>query len=109
MKNKFITAAILAGLLLILAGCYTPSPLYGTWQEGSGTTTFVFSPDGSFSMSIKSTAETSTDTGTWQTIDNVLILRFDEKSYMFEWEIRGAILHLTLDEDNNYTLFHVSK
>lgn len=114
--NKFRLVFIAGAALFVLAiaSCYTPSPLYGTWADNSGSK-IVFISDGSYTATIVNTAGTSTNyNGTWTVLDNVLIFSKDTGSSIdTEWDIRGSMLYLDWTDDaggiQSLTLYHISK
>lgn|SRR5574344_909947 len=115
MKTKSRIQIIIVALLVVLAtSCYTPSPLYGTWADNSGSK-ITFMDDGTFNASITDTAGTLTVyDGSWAVIDNVLIFTKSSGSVVdTEWDVRGAMLYLDWVDDYNetqsLTLYHVSK
>lgn len=123
MKKNIFIGLVLVGILVFLASCYTPSPLYGTWQDNTGSK-ITFVSDGTYSSTIpiydKADSPTDTASGEWQVNDNVLVLsRKSGGSFVTEWEIRGSILYFmnfsvygsdgTMYEKQNMTLYRISK
>lgn len=116
MKNIIKSISILFTTLFLLASCYTPSPLYGTWTDNDGNK-IQFRDNGTFSASIlDSSDKLITYEGDWATIDNVLIfnIKGEEASYNrnTEWDIRGAMLSLTWTANNGtrvLTLYHTAR
>ena len=103
-KNYLIAAALLCGALF--AGCYTPSPLYGTWADNSGNK-ITFLSDGSFVAKITDSNRADTKPiqyeGTYTVIDNVLVFSYQAKTMNTEWDIRGSLLHCTWTFENTHT------
>lgn len=92
MKTKKIILAAISIITLsfLLNSCYTPSPLYGTWANNDQNK-ITFIADGTYTAKIAG----ENKEGTWQTIDNVLVISFDGgNTSITEWEIRGNILYL---------------
>ena len=91
-----------------LVGCYTRSPLYGTWVDSSTGNSLVFQSTGDFVARIaNSSGTTVTYQGTYSTVDNVLIfLVTDPSSYTVptEWDVRGSVLYCTWTIDNETTV-----
>jgi hypothetical protein len=114
MKKTFISGLLISLLLILFAGCYTPSPLYGSWSDNAGNKISFFD-DGSFSSNVLNAEGTSIDySGNYMCIDNVLIFNTNTGiSINTEWDIRGAILYLTWtpgnEETKNLTLYHTSR
>lgn len=116
-KKIFIIASILL-LSLSFSSCYIPSPLYGTWEDNSGSK-LVFLQDNTFNGSIKNTdGETIQYAGNYSVIDNVLVFLFKEPetySINTEWDLRGAIMTLQWTDTKNaienktLTLYHTAK
>lgn len=119
IKKFFAVLTVLTVALFTFEGCYTPSPLYGTWADNNGNQ-IKFISDGSFVATIKGSIEGqfSKYSGEWITLDNVLIFTYSSDSSPVslvmntEWDIRGAMLYLTWTTDNNtkiLTLYHTAK
>lgn len=114
--KKIIFAALLITIGVLFTSCYTPSPLYGTWQDNAGGT-LKFFDDGTFSGSLKgSEGNTIMYSGSYSVIDNVIVFLFKEPetySINSEWDIRGAMLYITwTDAENNtknLTLSHTAR
>lgn len=115
--RKALTAAALLLLTTLAFSCYIPSPLYGTWTDGSGNQNIIFMDDGTFSANIKNSDGTLTPyTGEWLVIDNCLSLSIKgESNYMrnADWSLNGAILYINwVSEDNSrkqLTLYHTAR
>lgn len=115
IKNK-ITALLIAFTALILASCYTPSPLYGSWSDNDGNK-IQFMSDGTFSATItdSETGIVQSFEGTYEVIDNVIIFNVTgdaEFTRTTEWDMRGAILYLTWTTKGttkNLVLYHTSR
>lgn len=94
-KSFFISLVLLAGLLFI--SCYTPSPLYGRWNDNSGNS-LTFFPDYTFSGSVVGNEDkVIIYSGSYTVIDNVIVFLFKEpetNTINVEWDIRGAMLYL---------------
>ena len=119
MKTKKIfsvwAAVFTAAVLFLLAGCYAPNPLYGTWTDNDGNK-IQFIDDGTFSAMIKDSDDNLISySGDWATVDNVLIFQIKgDNSYTrnTEWDLRGAMLYLTWTANNStkmLTLYHTAR
>lgn len=115
MKNKLFFGSLLITAVLLLASCYTPSPLYGTWTDNNGDK-IAFFDDGSFMATIVDAEDNVKNyEGNYNCIDNVLVFNITgESSYSIntEWDIRGALLYLTWTMNNNtrlLTLYHTAR
>lgn len=122
MKNKLkklvLTSFILiAGLfinLFVFSGCYTPSPLYGTWMDNAGNTV-RFQSDGSFSAKVKLPSNVASYEGTYVVMDNSLVFEVENPSYrvLSEWDVRGSMLYINWKDYEgdkvSITLYLVSK
>ena len=114
-KNAAVVLAA-AVLLCVLAGCYTPNPLYGTWADNDGNK-IQFIDDGTFSAIIKDSDDNLISySGDWAAIDNVLIfsIKGEDNAYTrnTEWDLRGAMLYLTWTSNNStkmLTLYHTAR
>ncbi len=93
--ERAVVLVFAAAFLAALLGCYTPSPLYGTWVDNSGNT-IRFQSDGSFSAKVKTTTGTESYQGTYVVNDNVLVFEIESPSYnvVSEWDVRGSMLYL---------------
>lgn len=118
MKNKFFKLT-LASFVLVLglfafSGCYTPSPLYGTWMDNAGNTV-RFQSDGSFSAKVKTSSSLASYEGTYIVLDNCLVFEVENPSYkvVSEWDVRGSILYVVWKDSESdtvsLTLYLVSK
>jgi len=106
----FIT---ITSLIILLASCYTPSPLYGTWSDNDGNK-IVFFDDGSFKATTKEADENSISyEGTYQVIDNIINFNISApvtSNRVGEWDIRGAILYITFTgKDKALILYHTAR
>ena len=116
MKNikKTLEWLIFAELVLLFAGCYVPSPLYGTWADNNGNK-ISFVSDGTFVATITdlNTKEKTVTQGDYTVIDNVICFSTtDGISINTEWDIRGSMLYITWTKGgitNVMTLYHISK
>lgn len=122
MKNRlkkitFTSFILVAGLFINLfafSGCYTPSPLYGTWMDNAGNTV-RFQSDGSFSAKVKTFSSLASYEGTYIVLDNCLIFEVENPSYkvVSEWDVRGSMLYVDWkDSDSDtvsLTLYLISK
>ncbi|WP_407426997.1 hypothetical protein [Treponema sp.] len=114
MKKNICFTAIFGLFLVILASCYTPSPIYGTWADNAGNK-ITFVDDGSYSATVLDSTNTKVFySGTWVVNGNVLVFsKNNGTSINTEWDLRGSILYLdwTDDEANtkSLSLYHVSK
>ena len=116
MKNikKTLEWLIFAELVLLFAGCYVPSPLYGTWADNNGNK-ISFVSDGTFVATITdlNTKEKTVTQGDYTVIDNVICFSTtDGVSINTEWDIRGSMLYITWTKGgitNVMTLYHISK
>ncbi len=116
MKNikKTLKWLIFSELILLFAGCYVPSPLYGTWADNNGNK-ISFVSDGTFVAAITdlNTKEKTVTQGDYTVIDNVICFSTtDGVSINTEWDIRGSMLYITWTKGgvtNVMTLYHISK
>lgn len=116
MKNikKTLEWLIFLELILLFAGCYVPSPLYGTWADNNGNK-ISFVSDGTFVATITdlNTKEKTVTQGDYTVIDNVICFSTtDGVSINTEWDIRGSMLYITWTKGgitNVMTLYHISK
>lgn len=113
IKKTFITLSTIFALFT-LSSCYTPSPLYGTWNDNLGNK-ITFISDGTFVAKIfdKYNQPTSYD-GEYTVIDNVIVFSTKTgKIINTEWDIRGSLLYLTWTSEENetfaLTLYHTAK
>lgn len=99
-----IFALAFASAFLIF-GCYTPSPLYGTWVDNSGNT-IRFQSDYTFSAKMKTSSGSEASQGTYSLHNNVITFDVENPSYtvVSEWDIRGSILYLTWKSSGDETL-----
>ena len=75
----FTTTIFVTMLTTMLAACYTPNPLYGTWSDNDGNK-IQFIDDGTFTATIKdSDNQLISYSGDWSTVDNVLIFKIKGK------------------------------
>lgn len=122
MKKRFLLGTIILSLAMLFISCYTPSPLYGTWSDGNNGNKIIFFPDGTFSADLKYNSETYEYSGTYDTIDNVIIFTITNTTdpsaslgtLPREWSISGAImkLHKFRDDESaasDLTLYHYSR
>lgn len=114
-KTHIILSAFVAAVLLALfSSCYTPSPLYGTWSDNSGSK-ITFIDDGSYVATIvDNTGKKTNYQGSYTVLGNVLIFsKEDGSSIDTEWDIRGSMLYLDWVNDESeiqaLVLYHVSK
>jgi len=100
--------------LMIFVSCYTPSPIYGTWADNTGSK-ITFIDDGSYTATIVNSAgEKTLYQGSWTVMENVLIFTKESGSSInTEWDIRGSMLYLDWVDDEgeiqSLVLYHVSK
>ncbi len=100
--------------VLTLNACYSPSPLYGTWTDNTGSN-IRFQSDGTFSAKIKTTSSVEAYQGTFTVLDNVLNFQIENPSYnvVSEWDLRGSILFIdwvtSTKEQVKLRLYHTSK
>lgn len=128
IKVGFCAVALVA--VLVVTGCYEPSPLYGAWQDNSGNT-IRFVEEGKqftakiFYKDINDLVKNKDYQGTYSVLENTLTLSYtntadpsDSGSMNTEWDMRGSILYLTWTsklssteepETVVLTLYHVSK
>jgi len=118
-KKKIITLRVVlpilaaAVILIFLASCITPSPLYGTWADNKGNA-FSFFNDDTFSARVSRMGITQIFEGNYTVLMNVLTLDClnVELRVVTEWDIRGNILYLdwtsSEDESMSMTLFKIS-
>ena len=115
MKNrkKALITILIIFTILILSSCYTPSPLYGTWNDNLGNK-ITFITDGTFTAKIfDHYGQELSYSGDYTVIDNVLIFSTQNgKVINTEWDIRGALLYLTWTKDSEtlyLTLYHTAR
>lgn len=113
LNCAFSVAAVI--LLLLLASCYEPSPLYGKWADNIGND-ITFISDGTFVAHIMNdeTEKSELYQGTYTVIENTLVFSITGgMSTNTEWDIRGAMLYCTFTDKNkvvkSLVLYHVSK
>lgn len=97
--------ALTFALAFLIFGCYTPSPLYGTWVDNSGNT-IRFQSDYTFSAKMKTSSGSEASQGTYSLHNNVITFDVENPSYtvVSEWDIRGSILYLTWKSSGDETL-----
>lgn len=97
--------ALAFALAFLIFGCYTPSPLYGTWVDNSGNT-IRFQSDYTFSAKMKTSSGSEASQGTYSLHNNVITFDVENPSYtvVSEWDIRGSILYLTWKSSGDETL-----
>lgn len=108
VTDRKIPAMVLAlafALAFMIFGCYTPSPLYGTWVDNSGNT-IRFQSDYTFSAKMKTSSGSEAVQGTYSLHNNVITFDVENPSYtvVSEWDIRGSILYLTWKSSGDETL-----
>lgn len=110
VADRKIPAMILAlafafASAFLIFGCYTPSPLYGTWVDNSGNT-IRFQSDYTFSAKMKTSSGSEASQGTYSLHNNVITFDVENPSYtvVSEWDIRGSILYLTWKSSGDETL-----
>lgn len=108
VTDRKIPAMVLAlafALAFLIFGCYTPSPLYGTWVDNSGNT-IRFQSDYTFSAKMKTSSGSEAVQGTYSLHNNVITFDVENPSYtvVSEWDIRGSILYLTWKSSGDETL-----
>lgn len=122
MKKHFILGTIILSVVLLFTSCYTPSPLYGTWEDNNNNK-IIFNTDGTFSAQVSYNSESFEYSGTYTVIDNVLIFNIVESSdettatptsKKREWDLQGAILRLNKFKDDDsdasvLTLYHTAR
>ena len=92
--------AVIGVFMLLLASCYVPSPLYGTWADNDGNK-IIFMTDGTFSATVQvSDSEMpSISSGSCTVIDYIVTFTFDNGTVRnTEWDIRGSILYIRWTE-----------
>ncbi len=120
MKKSIFTVILALFASLFLAGCYEPSPLYGTWADNNGNK-ITFINDGTFVAKILDSKDQSVNyEGSYNVIDNVIVFSYSYSdgeetvsgSMNTEWDIRGSMLYCTWtvsDYTRVLTLYHTSK
>lgn len=119
-KENFVLKSFVLALCflpILLQGCYTPSPLYGTWVDSTSVNSLVISQSGDFVAKITDDSGVTTSyQGTYEVLDNVLVFNVTEpSSYTVptEWDVRGSILYCTWttesEETSVLTMYHVSR
>lgn len=104
-KIPAMVLALAFALAFLIFGCYTPSPLYGTWVDNSGNT-IRFQSDYTFSAKMKTSSGSEAVQGTYSLHNNVITFDVENPSYtvVSEWDIRGSILYLTWKSSGDETL-----
>ena len=109
---KLLITVLTFGLVLILSGCYTPNPLYGTWSDNNGNY-INFINDGTYNAKVNINNVDYGFNGDWTVIENILIFSFsDGGSINTEWDIRGAMLYLIWTYGGSQTdliLYHTAR
>ena len=111
IKAASFSALILA-MILTLASCYEPSPLYGTWTDDHGSK-ITFMMDDTYTATITSTNGIENSySGTYTVIRNALsFVKEDKSTIVTEWDIRGSMLYLNWTSDSEtqqLTLYKIS-
>lgn len=92
--------------------CYAPSPFYGKWADNNGNT-ITFNSDMTYMASITVNGTTTTYSGSYSVVENVLVLIREDGSMNTEWDIRGSIMYLTWTDEYGQTIqlsmYHISK
>jgi hypothetical protein len=109
-----LAAVFCTGLVLLsLAACVEPAPLYGTWADNQGDRISFFD-DGTFSAVIRNqAAEELYFDGTYTVLQNALTLfnSADSRQIVSEWDIRGNMLYLNWPSEAgiiSLTLFKIA-
>lgn len=116
MKTKKLLITILISAIFtgVFTACYTPNPIYGTWDDNKGNT-ITFQATGNFTAEIINTAGVKTEyQGEWSCMENVLVIKKDTgAAFKTEWDVRGSMLHLQWFDNYNdlqeLTLYHTKK
>lgn len=113
---KKIGYILFAALFLsLVTSCYSPNPLYGTWEDNSGSS-IIFVADNTFNAKIAQPgAQAKRYSGSYSVIANVIVFSMDDGTKMnAEWDIRGSFLFLdwydsVTMETKKLKLSHTSK
>lgn len=113
-NKKLIISLLTLITIFTLSSCYTPSPLYGTWNDNLGNK-ITFISDGTFMAKIlDSNKITVSYEGEYTIIDNALIFNTSSGDIInTEWDLRGSMLYLTWTTKDkqiiSLTLYHTAK
>lgn len=96
-------------LVLLIAGCTAPSPLYGTWTDNKGNQ-ITFIADNTYTAKIVDSVGISTMyNGDYNVLVNALSFVTETTTVVTEWDIRGNMLYLTWvtaeSDEINLTLY----
>ena len=102
MKNRIILT--IAILVLLLAGCSSSSPIFGTWIDNSGNS-LVLESDGTFTTSLTdSNDKVVAKTGSYTVRNNVMVFQTEQgDTIVTEWDIRGCILYISWTDSAKVT------
>lgn len=126
MKRFFVFLSILTTCLMLdlFVSCYEPSPLYGSWDDGTGNTV-MFMSDGTFSMNVTVNNTALLFSGDYSVLENTISFSFTNPTtgtsdtINSQWDLVGSILILnnfaflntTTDQYElvNMKFYHISK
>lgn len=100
--------------LSFLTSCFSPSPLYGTWADNTGSS-IMFMGDNTYAATIIQNGTKVRYAGTYEVVNDVIVITYDSNSRMIsEWDIRGGRMYLkwynpVTQTNELLTLFHTSK
>ena len=112
IKFTYLTLTLATITIFLLASCYQPSPLYGTWSDNQGNK-LIISSDNSYTAIIKdSNGNTNNYNGSYTVLENIISFSRTDGNMNTEWDIRGGILYLKwLDSSGkeiNLNLYHTA-
>ena len=112
IKFTYLTLTLATITIFLLASCYQPSPLYGTWSDNQGNK-LILSSDNSYTAIIKdSNGNTNNYNGSYTVLENIISFSRTDGNMNTEWDIRGGILYLKwLDSSGkeiNLNLYHTA-
>lgn len=126
MKRFFVFLSILTTCLMLdlFVSCYEPSPLYGSWDDGTGNTV-MFMSDGTFSMNVTVNNTALLFSGDYSVLENTISFSFTNPTtgtsdtINSQWDLVGSILilnnfaflNITTDQYElvNMKFYHISK
>ncbi len=102
---RTLLCLVALGAVSVLASCYEPSPLYGTFSDNQGNSISLMD-DGTYSAKIvDSTGVKKNYEGTYTVLENIITFSTSSGgSINSEWDIRGNMLYITWTDDTGATL-----
>ncbi len=112
IKFTFLVFALVGITISLLASCYQPSPLYGTWSDNKGNKIILSSDNSYTAIIIDSNGNKSNYSGSYTVLENVITFSRSDGNMNTEWDIRGGMLYIKwLDSSGkeiNLTLYHTA-